>query len=468
MRSAHAICRSAQVASRRSLFQAPVYSALGGSSAVRTATGSTRGIQTSKADPLSKQYKYWNREESKHGEYAYLLDMSPWSVKREARIVSLSDPNDSANDALHKGKMPYSSQLLGVGETLDDVKHLADEKPNVIFASPSCPRACLVLPQVLEAFPTIEWVHVRSAGLDFLSPEELQTNPSILFTNAKGQFSSSLAEYIMMACSYFAKDLPLLMRQKQAQHWEKYDVEELRGKTMGVVGYGDIGRATAKLANAYGMRVVALRRHPEISVNDPLCDKVMGTGKAALNELMAESDYVVCSAPSTISTRGMINEDAFAAAKEGMVFINLGRGPVVDEKAMVNALKSGQLKGAALDVFAEEPLPKGHDLWGLDNVLISPHNMDQVRVCGLVALAAMCYYWNMMCITRSLNYLLACSFHFTHDSLNRFPRVAHRPKHSCTKQRHSFCWRTCLVLFVEKTCSISSTAKQVISRSRDP
>ena len=359
-----------------------MYSALGSSSAVLTGSTCTRGIQTSKADPLSKQYKYWNREESKHGEYAYLLDMSPWSVKREARIVSLSDPNDSANDALHKGKLPYSSQLLGVGETLDDVKHLADEKPNVIFVSPSCPRACLVLPQVLEAFPTVEWVHVRSAGLDFLSPEELQSNPSIPFTNAKGQFSSSLAEYTMMACSYFAKDLPRLIRQKKHSTWEKYDVEELRGKTLGVVGYGDIGRATAKLANAYGMRVVALRRHPEISINDPLCDKVLGTGKAALNELMAESDYVVCSAPSTVSTRGMVNEDAFAAAKEGMVFINLGRGPVVDEKAMIRALKSGQLKGAALDVFAEEPLPKGHDLWGLDNVLISPHNMDQVRLCG--------------------------------------------------------------------------------------
>jgi hypothetical protein len=235
----------------------------------------------------------------------------------------------------------------------------------------------------------------------------------------------------MMACSYYAKDLPRLMKQKQAQNWEKYDVEELRGKTLGVVGYGDIGRATAKLANAYGMRVVALRRHPEISVNDPLCDKVLGTGKAALNELMAESDYVVCSAPSTISTRGMVNEDAFAAAKEGMVFINLGRGPVVDEKAMVKALKSGQLKGAALDVFAEEPLPKGHDLWGLDNVLISPHNMDQVRVCGWLRWP-MCYMYYVLLeydvrhMITQLHTILACfHFIFTHDSSNRFPRTVH-------------------------------------------
>ena len=388
------------------------------------ATGSVRGIQTSKADPLSKEYKYWNREESKHGEYAYLLEMSPWSVKREARIVSLSDRNDTANDALHKGKLPYSSQLLGVGETLDDVEHLADQKPNILFVSPSCPRACKVLPKVLEAFPTIEWVHVRSAGLDFLNPEELQTDLSrnIPFTNAKGQFSSSLAEYTLMSCSYFAKDLPRLMRQKQAQNWEKYDVEELRGKTLGVVGYGDIGRATAKLANAYGMRVIALRRHPEISANDPLCDKVLGTGKAALNELMAESDYVVCSAPSTVSTRGMVNEDAFAAAKEGMVFINLGRGPVVDEKAMINALKSGQLKGAALDVFAEEPLPKGHDLWGLDNVLISPHNMDQVCVhvntMMYVCMYLFIYVWNLCaCVLRTvvrfLILIFLCFHHFS-------------------------------------------------------
>jgi phosphoglycerate dehydrogenase-like enzyme len=152
---------------------------------------------------------------------------------------------------------------------------------------------------------------------------------------------------------------------------------ELRGKTMGVVGYGDIGRSCAKLATVYGMRVVGLRRRPFLSKTDPLLDIVWGTDKGSLNELMSESDYIVCSAPSTVDTRGLVNADAFEHVKQDAVFINLGRGPVVDENALIKALKSGRLKGAALDVFQEEPLPPDNELWNLHNVLISPHNMDQ-------------------------------------------------------------------------------------------
>lgn len=253
----------------------------------------------------------------------------------------------------------------------------------MVFVSPSCPKARKQLPLLLAAFPSIEWIHVRSAGIDFVVSDELsemfsQNRNKITMTNAKGQFSSSLAEYTMMACSYFAKDLPRLLRQKQTQNWQKYDVEELRGKTMGIVGYGDIGRACAKLAHVYGMKIIALRRNPKLSQHDPLCEVVYGTDKKSLNRLMSESDYIVCSAPSTVETGGMVNADAFRHVKEGAVFLNLGRGPVVDEDALIEALKDdGRLKGAALDVFAEEPLPEDNELWHLDNVLISPHNMDQ-------------------------------------------------------------------------------------------
>jgi phosphoglycerate dehydrogenase-like enzyme len=148
-------------------------------------------------------------------------------------------------------------------------------------------------------------------------------------------------------------------------------------QTLGIVGYGDIGRACAKLATVYGMRIIALRRHPFLSKNDPTCDVVYGRDKSSLNRLMSESDYILCSAPSTVETRGMVNADAFAAVKKDAVFINVGRGPVVDEVALVEALKNGKLKGAALDVFAEEPLPEHSELWDCPNALISPHNMDQ-------------------------------------------------------------------------------------------
>ena len=183
----------------------------------------------------------------------------------------------------------------------------------------------------------------------------------------------------MMACSYFAKDLPLLMKNKREKRWDDYEIQELRGKTMGIVGYGDIGRAVAKMASVYGMKIVALRRHPFLSRQDLLCDIVYGRDKESLNQLMSESDFIVCSAPSTVETRGMVSAEAFDHVKEGSVFINLGRGPVVDEAALIASLESGRLKGAALDVFSQEPLPPDNKLWELDNVLISPHNMDKTQ-----------------------------------------------------------------------------------------
>lgn len=331
--------------------------------------------------------KYWNREEyvTRKGRYDYLIKISPESIVKEAKIIALSDGNDEANVALQT-QLPYGAKLLHTATTVQDFDqyfaqqphHLPQNQPNVLFVSPSCPMARKQLPALLQRFPSLEWIHVRSAGIDFLVSDELSQAPSVpIMTNAKGQFSSSLAEYTMMACSYFAKDLPRLMRQKQRKEWSKYNVEELRGKTLGIVGYGDIGRACAKVAHVYGMKIVALRRNPKLSMHDPYCTTVYGTDKVSLNKLMSESDYIVCSAPSTVETRGMIDRNAFEAVKEGAVFINLGRGPVIDEEALMEALKNGRLKGAALDVFTEEPLPKDNALWEMDNVLISPHNMDQ-------------------------------------------------------------------------------------------
>jgi phosphoglycerate dehydrogenase-like enzyme len=330
------------------------------------------------ADPAMRQYKFWNREEQKEkGKFSYLLEISPESIKRECRILSLA-ASDEADAALHSGSLPMGANLLGIGETLADFDQFRDSNPNTLFVSPSCPRARVQLPLVLAAFPSIEWVHVRSAGIDFLASDELtEFREKVSVTNAKGQFSSSLSEYVMMACSYFAKELPRLMKNQKDKNWDNYDIEELRGKTLGIVGYGDVGRACAKMATVYGMRIVAMRRHPYLSRDDPYCDVVYGRDKQSLNQLMSESDYIVCSAPSTVETRGMVSAEAFEHVKEGAVFINLGRGPVVDEDALVKALKTRKLKGAALDVFHTEPLPQDSELWELDNILISPHNMDK-------------------------------------------------------------------------------------------
>lgn len=142
---------------------------------------------------------------------------------------------------------------------------------------------------------------------------------------------------------------------------------------MGVIGYGDIGKATARLAKAYGMHILALgRRQP---VDDGVADERFDSSH--LHHVLGRSDFVVCATPLTPSTAAMMGKAEFAAQKSGSVFINVGRGPTVDELALIEALKSGHLKGAGLDVFVEEPLPKESLLWDLHNVLLSPHNMDQ-------------------------------------------------------------------------------------------
>jgi phosphoglycerate dehydrogenase-like enzyme len=218
-----------------------------------------------------------------------------------------------------------------------------------------------------------KWIHARFAGLDHVMFPELAASP-IPFTNGRGVFSQSLGEFVLAAVLYFAKDFPRMRRSQQAGRWEPFDILEISKQTMGIVAYGDIGRACAWRAKAMGMRVLALRRRPELSTGDPHVDRVYGWDQRL--EMIAESDYVVAAAPLTAETKGMVSDAEFAAMKPGAVIINVGRGPVIDEPAMVRALEGGRIKGAGLDVTSIEPLPAGSPLYRLDNVLLSPHCAD--------------------------------------------------------------------------------------------
>jgi phosphoglycerate dehydrogenase-like enzyme len=176
---------------------------------------------------------------------------------------------------------------------------------------------------------------------------------------------------------YFAYRMRRMVRQQQAGVWEVFTTEELQGRTLGIVGFGGIGSTTAELARAFGMRIVALRRRPELFEKDALVDQSFAPSQ--VNDLMAASDYVLLAAPLTNETRGMIGAPQIAAMKPAGVLINVGRGAVVDEPALVQALEGGQIRGAALDVFAVEPLPAGHPFYRLENVLLSPHTADHVQ-----------------------------------------------------------------------------------------
>ena len=322
----------------------------------------------------SSSIQYWNRETSKPQDFDTSMP-----ITEEARILSLSDPDDTANDPVNKALhdptlLPEGAKVLAAGASIEDFdwKELQKQKPNVVFVSH--PLARNTLATMLQELPSLTWIHARSAGLDFIASDALAQS-NVTLSNAKGTFSSTLAEYTLLAVSYFAKDLPRLLRQKSETNWERYPILEVRGATLGVIGYGDIGHACARLAKAYGMRVIAVRRNPK-SKSDELCDAIYGNDTASLNTVFSESDYVVVSTPLTKETRGMIGREQFEHAKDGTVLINVGRGPIIDEDAMIEALKNGNLKGAGLDVFSTEPLPAPSELWKLENVLLSPHNMD--------------------------------------------------------------------------------------------
>ena len=213
------------------------------------------------------------------------------------------------------------------------------------------------------AAPNLRWIHTRSAGLDNLLFPELVESPVIL-TNGTGVFSQSLGEFVVGAILYFAKDFRRMARSQMAGVWDPFDITEVAGQTVGIVGYGDIGRAVATRVRALGMRVLAVKRQgPPLYNMDPLVSQIFAPGRRA--EMIAQCDYLVMSAPLTPQTRGMIGEAEFAIMKPNCVVINVGRGPVVDEAAMVGALSEGRIKGAALDVVDQEPLPDGHPFYKL-------------------------------------------------------------------------------------------------------
>ena len=224
------------------------------------------------------------------------------------------------------------------------------------------PRFASSVLDILPDAKNVRWIHTLAAGVDQL-PFDLLRPLDVVVTNSRGLYADALAEFVIGAMLFFAKDLRRAVRNHDAKRWEPYTVTRLEGQTAGVVGYGGIGQAVARRAQALGMNVIATRRQREL-------------GDPSIDDLIADSDYVVLSTPLTPSTYRLMNADRIAAMKASAVLINVSRGAVVDEAALVAALQSNRIRGAALDVFEVEPLPVDHPLWTLDNVLLSPHTAD--------------------------------------------------------------------------------------------
>jgi len=231
------------------------------------------------------------------------------------------------------------------------------------------------LDALLAKAPALRWLHARSTGLDRVLTDAAIAHPAVV-TNGRGAFCGALAEFVVTALLHFAKDVPRLLDAQRRGAWEPCEMGALAGRTIGIVGYGDIGRAAAERLKPFGTRILALRQRPALSMGDPLVDEALGADRVV--DLARRSDAVVLATPLTPSTRGLFGRVAIEAMKPTSVLVNVGRGPAVDEAALVEALAARRIRGAALDVFETEPLPPGHPLWTLPNVLLSPHCADNV------------------------------------------------------------------------------------------
>src|SRR5688572_11671617 len=230
---------------------------------------------------------------------------------------------------------------------------------------------------LLELAPKLRWVQTTSAGVGPLVHRLGLQDSHLIVTTASGIHAQPLAEFVFAALLFHSKKIGQLQRDQKIKAWNRFSGNELAGQTMAIIGPGRIGREIARIARAFRMRVVALARDA-----DPARAQALGVdqvyGRAELLTMLGEADCLVICAPQTPETVDLLGPAEMAALKPGVVFVNIGRGTIVDDAALERGLRSGQIAFAALDVFREEPLPANSPFWELPNVLINPHSASTV------------------------------------------------------------------------------------------
>lgn len=226
-------------------------------------------------------------------------------------------------------------------------------------------------------FPKMKWNQSPSAGIGWGARAHGWTETDIIFTTASGVHATPLAEFCMMSMLMFVKDYFWMAEEKEKVHWARTSATELKTKTLAIIGLGNVGREIARLAKCFGMRVLASKRHVEgVDPSSLGVDSIYS--QSELKPMLNEVDFLVIICPQTEETIGLMGKEEIAAMKKGSVIINISRGSIVDEDAMIAALQNGHLGGAALDVFRTEPLPSDSVLWKMPRVIISPHSASTV------------------------------------------------------------------------------------------
>lgn len=229
----------------------------------------------------------------------------------------------------------------------------------------------LTFGELAARMPGLRWIHSTGAGIESFASRELAER-GVLVTNSAGVYAPAMAEYAIGGMVAMARDLPRLLAQQRERTWRHEAVSgtELYGKQVGIVGYGATGRYLASVCKALGMTVWATRRRPMLTAGEPI-DRLLPPEE--ISELLAASDYVVLTASLNSTTRHLIGAAELASLKRGAVLVNVGRGGLVDEPALLAALDDGTLAGAVLDVVATQPLPVSSPLWQHPRVIVTPH-----------------------------------------------------------------------------------------------
>lgn len=225
---------------------------------------------------------------------------------------------------------------------------------------------------------SVKWIQASSAGIgQFVRRHRLDELGATL-TTAAGVHARPLAEFVLWGMLAFTKNYPLARQQQRQRRWQRFHNDDLEGKTLAIVGLGQIGVEVAKLAQLLGLRVIGSKRHVD-GVSPQSLNVAELYPHKAFAEMLPRADFVCLACPHTPETEGMMDRRALGAMKAGSVLINIGRGALVDETALLHALRHGPLQGAVLDVAHQEPLPEDDPLWSLDNVIIFPHSASTSR-----------------------------------------------------------------------------------------
>lgn len=226
-----------------------------------------------------------------------------------------------------------------------------------------------VLPDMVARSPRLRWVQLVAHGIDHIQGDIMQGKVTV--TTGRGAYAAIIAEHVLMLMLMLARQAPRILANQQQRRWERLYPGELDGNTVGLVGLGSIGAAVARAAQGFGMRVLGTRRTAAPGESLPYVDEVVPPG--SLPYLLRNSDFVVLCVPLTPHTRRLIGQEELRAMKPTAYLINVARGGVVDDAALVQALREGWIAGAGLDVFEQEPLPPDSPLWTTPNTIVTPH-----------------------------------------------------------------------------------------------